>query len=224
MSVSRNIIFFGIVVFLLGIAGGLTIKKTPPSSTPDQTTNWKTYDNPTIPLQFKYPANYTLNDNSSNENRPGSYDIRISSPTTPNKGLSYTDKDLGIEIFITPKEDQRLITSDADLPIMSKKTVNISGVNATQVDYQAEGYVSSFYFVYNNLQFRIDKYPTATSRDDEFTRIISTFKFSKNENTKNGGQLCGGVAANLPENQCPEGFYCKLEGAYPDASGICVKK
>lgn len=37
------------------------------------------------------------------------------------------------------------------------------------------------------------------------------------------GQFCGGIAANLPENQCPDGFYCKLDGNYPDASGVCTK-
>lgn len=38
------------------------------------------------------------------------------------------------------------------------------------------------------------------------------------------GQFCGGIAANLPENQCPDGFYCKLDNNYPDASGICLKE
>lgn len=38
------------------------------------------------------------------------------------------------------------------------------------------------------------------------------------------GKFCGGIAANLPENQCPDGFYCKLDGKYPDASGVCSKR
>lgn len=38
------------------------------------------------------------------------------------------------------------------------------------------------------------------------------------------GTFCGGIAANLPENQCPDGFYCKLDGKYPDAGGVCSKK
>ncbi|KKR03084.1 MAG: hypothetical protein UU25_C0007G0003 [Microgenomates group bacterium GW2011_GWB1_40_9] len=36
-------------------------------------------------------------------------------------------------------------------------------------------------------------------------------------------QFCGGIAANLPENQCPEGYSCQLEGDYPDAGGKCKK-
>ncbi|OGH42360.1 MAG: hypothetical protein A3H79_01020 [Candidatus Levybacteria bacterium RIFCSPLOWO2_02_FULL_36_8b] len=37
------------------------------------------------------------------------------------------------------------------------------------------------------------------------------------------GKFCGGIAANLPENQCPTGYKCQLDGNYPDASGKCVK-
>jgi len=38
------------------------------------------------------------------------------------------------------------------------------------------------------------------------------------------GRFCGGIAANLPENQCPTGYDCQLDGNYPDAGGICVKR
>ena len=34
------------------------------------------------------------------------------------------------------------------------------------------------------------------------------------------GQLCGGIAVA----QCASGFYCKLRGNYPDASGTCAKQ
>ncbi|MBI2123937.1 MAG: hypothetical protein HYU04_01725 [Candidatus Wildermuthbacteria bacterium] len=45
------------------------------------------------------------------------------------------------------------------------------------------------------------------------------------ENTQNAqGKFCGGIAANLPEFQCPPGYYCKLTGDYPDAGGTCVKQ
>lgn len=44
-------------------------------------------------------------------------------------------------------------------------------------------------------------------------------------NTKDAeGKFCGGIAANLPKNQCPTGYKCTLEGNYPDASGKCVKE
>lgn len=37
------------------------------------------------------------------------------------------------------------------------------------------------------------------------------------------GEFCGGIAANLPENQCEPGLECVLDGAYPDAAGTCQK-
>ena len=37
--------------------------------------------------------------------------------------------------------------------------------------------------------------------------------------TEGAGQFCGGIAAM----QCPTGYECKLEGAYPDAGGKCQK-
>ena len=38
------------------------------------------------------------------------------------------------------------------------------------------------------------------------------------------GKFCGGIAANLPENQCPSGYKCLPDGNYPDAGGKCVKE
>lgn len=40
--------------------------------------------------------------------------------------------------------------------------------------------------------------------------------------TRKNGKFCGGIAANLPEFQCPTGYICKLEGDYPDAGGSCI--
>lgn len=67
-----------------------------------------------------------------------------------------------------------------------------------------------------------------------FDQILSTFRFigpseaSAEEDkfidqSTAEGKFCGGIAANLPENQCPEGFSCKLDGKYPDAGGVCTK-
>lgn len=58
--------------------------------------------------------------------------------------------------------------------------------------------------------------------EDEFYQVLSTFKFT-NEGDTVEGRFCGGIAANLPQNQCPEGYTCKLDGDYPDAGGKCVK-
>ncbi|MCL5003971.1 MAG: hypothetical protein M1352_01725 [Patescibacteria group bacterium] len=37
------------------------------------------------------------------------------------------------------------------------------------------------------------------------------------------GKFCGGIGANLSQNQCPSGYRCQLDGSHPDAGGRCVK-
>lgn len=62
--------------------------------------------------------------------------------------------------------------------------------------------------------------------DGKITDCPSTrFKCSK-EKVSSGaeGKFCGGIAGNLPENQCLTGYYCQLDGNYPDAGGRCVKE
>lgn len=62
----------------------------------------------------------------------------------------------------------------------------------------------------------------------QLDQIISTFIFTNQTGitptTNPEGRFCGGIAANLPENQCPTGYRCQLDGSHPDASGICVKQ
>lgn len=40
--------------------------------------------------------------------------------------------------------------------------------------------------------------------------------------TPTGTKFCGGIAGNLPQNQCPPGYHCQLSGSFPDAGGACV--
>ena len=57
---------------------------------------------------------------------------------------------------------------------------------------------------------------------DIFYQILSTFEFTDDGSVEE--RFCGGIAANLPVNQCPEGYTCKLDNNYPDAGGTCVKQ
>ena len=38
--------------------------------------------------------------------------------------------------------------------------------------------------------------------------------------TETEGQFCGGIMGRA----CPDGYTCKYDGTYPDASGVCIKK
>lgn len=66
---------------------------------------------------------------------------------------------------------------------------------------------------------------TSTNSETISDQILSTFKFLDQEKVNNiEGRFCGGFAANLPENQCPTGYKCQMEGNYPDAGGQCIKE
>lgn len=65
----------------------------------------------------------------------------------------------------------------------------------------------------------------AGSLDDYLDLMVPTFRFVSYETVKDPiqGQFCGGIAGNLPENQCPPGYSCKIEEKFPDAGGVCLK-
>lgn len=69
--------------------------------------------------------------------------------------------------------------------------------------------------------------PEGCPRKSLFDQILSTFKFLPTTSPTQEpieGRFCGGIAAGLPEYQCPEGYKCHLDGDYPDAGGRCVRK
>ncbi|MFH1864216.1 MAG: hypothetical protein ABIJ85_04950 [bacterium] len=65
--------------------------------------------------------------------------------------------------------------------------------------------------------------PTTLSQPTPSPTPLSTEAPAEVDDPTAEGKFCGGIAANLPENQCPEGFSCKLDGKYPDAGGVCTK-
>ena len=55
--------------------------------------------------------------------------------------------------------------------------------------------------------------------------IIQLIKYSLNntsetENIRIEEKFCGGIAGII----CPNGYFCRYDGKYPDAGGKCVKK
>ncbi len=157
-----------------------TLIVKPPSS-PDPTANWKTYSNPKIFFQFKYPSDYTLADVSPNEGQKGKYVINVSSPTTPNEGNTFQKNELGITIFVQPENFTRYSCSDIGCGKITEKNIKIGDVEVVQRDILGSpaGESSEYYFTVNNLYYKIDKYPFLSSRDEEFNLILSTFKFTQ---------------------------------------------
>lgn len=58
-------------------------------------------------------------------------------------------------------------------------------------------------------------------RTDSYTLFGSTDYYVKLLDTSTTIQtMCGGIAGKI----CPNGYYCKYNGTYPDASGTCLKE
>lgn len=60
---------------------------------------------------------------------------------------------------------------------------------------------------------------TMGGRTDAYTLFGSKMYYIKLINTDETGTMCGGIAGKM----CPSGYYCKYDGAYPDAAGKCLK-
>lgn len=60
---------------------------------------------------------------------------------------------------------------------------------------------------------------TVGGRTDSYTLFGSKMYYVKLLNTDATGTMCGGIAGKM----CPSGYYCKYDGAYPDAAGRCLK-
>lgn len=57
--------------------------------------------------------------------------------------------------------------------------------------------------------------------DTTTIQVVNSFKLLQELDAS--GRFCGGIAANLPENQCPQGYKCIYESQGPDSSGTCQK-
>ena len=123
------------------------------------------------------------------------------------------------------KEDFSNIEGHVVYKIIKREEADLSGKRAVKIrvfvgppeDYKEN---SGTIYVYSDINSQESLSIRQLGMDSvQFDQILSTFKFLDNT-----GKFCGGIAANLPENQCPVGYVCKLDGNYPDASGKCVKK
>jgi len=197
----------------------------PVSPTPDPTADWKTYTNEKYSISFKYPFSWFVKD-VTNE-APGNFLQSIAffanGTTNPSVGAEGSEGNELLNLIITnPLINTEPISQSKEQFINSwgkikkEKIVYIDNLPAA---YNTN--LKSVVIWYNEkIQIFVNPYQDTKNIMDQ---ILSTFKFTNEDNTVEG-RFCGGIAANLPENQCPEGYDCKLDGNYPDASGKCLKK
>lgn len=129
------------------------------------------------------------------------------------------------------------LAEESKLPNLTNTT--LAGKDAIRAEYGFPDGSTAYQFVASTtlddeitlvgIQFIVQPYDSVSIDQGRtiFNDILSSFKFTDQNPTPTAGiegRFCGGIAANLPQNQCPSGYYCKLDGNYPDAGGKCVKE
>lgn len=188
----------------------------------DPTANWKTYTNNNLGFTLKYPSEWlqpkeTLLSTST--------EVGFNDNLTIRSGIFY-NQDLG-------RNSTFVEVVEKYLPIdgTPAKSFTIAGRDAKQVVYKTG---ESLFEIVILIPSSISKdeiviisykiFPGDTPlQNKQIDQILSTFKFL-NKNSDPEGKFCGGIAANLPQNQCPDGYGCRYDNHYPDASGVCIKE
>lgn len=215
----------GTVILAVGIVLGLfvgkyiyTPKSTPspiifasPSPVPisDLTVNWKTYT--TQKFNLKYPADWQV----------GLFQHVLDNYTfQPTKTFVPESEKNSIVISISGHCLNTQCLTVFNLEQMINQ-INAKIVSQTQVNEVTAYKVSlsdgkmAYVFINEEDFFTIstDNYLT------ELDQILSTFRFLDKLPEKAEGSFCGGFAGVI----CPDGYNCKYDDNYPDASGICIK-
>ena len=177
--------------------------------------NWETYTDPKGKYYFKYPTDWTASKDVGLLNDPTmKFILDLQAKDTTLSAQDWANANVCTK-FATPT-DQNGCTTYASGPIN----------NSIQFTFLAHYGAMHTVFKNGNTIFDVTvdaREPNPNFEDIKgvYDQILSTFKFIDRSDAE--GKFCGGIAANLPENQCPEGFSCKLDGKYPNAGGVCVK-
>lgn len=192
--------------------------------------NWKSYTNQKYSFEIKYPPQYQAEDDAEPEEF---YDhlADFLKPGNPSPIISLKAIE-GIDIYekAPPKLVAEREISDAphfgyslrEIKLGDYKTA-VARVKFGGPESKAEELMATIAHPGKNLFIEI----AAETSVEEFNQILKTFMFLDSTGIDQNsveGRFCGGIAANLPENQCPSGYKCQLEGDYPDAGGRCVRE
>lgn len=186
-----------------------------PSPKADKTANWKTYTIQKIAFSMQYPPDWQLvekkYDESDQEVTFSGIEGKISFKMGTGFGggcpMPTRVKISGQEFPACQSENGQRISFGKETNIPLNLGNGVTGKLSIQVD--------------SDITFPIQ------SNQKMIMDILSTFKFSEQDSSGQSsveGKFCGGLGGNLPENQCPIGYKCELDGNYPDVGGKCIKE
>ncbi|MCX6704713.1 MAG: PsbP-related protein [Candidatus Woesebacteria bacterium] len=200
-----------------------------------ETADWKTYTNTKYGFSFKYPSELIISTDTNCSPETIYFDkTKLKFPDSCGYGGVYTPLMVTMKKPTTTNYSQEIQGSIEynKYSNLINKTIKIGQYTAYEYGgrVEVESYITGQYNyiliipISKDIEINLMFTEIEGNRYDlnTFDQILSTFKFIDQSSAE--GKFCGGIAANLPENQCPSGFYCKLDGNGPDTSGHCVKK
>lgn len=179
--------------------------------------DWKTYTSKELGFSLKYPQSWPDPEISPLSTRT---EVVFNENLTIIAGV-YFNQELNRELTFDEFIDQRKPTDNRIYEYSLSQSPGKRLIYKIGEILQEIIIAAPFPDKRNIITINYKIYPGDTSFPETIDQILSTFKFLDQLNAE--GKFCGGIAANLPENQCPGGFYCKLDGSYPDAGGVCTK-
>jgi len=192
--------------------------------------------NPQFGFEIVAPQNYVVSTDTQN------FTIRFEGPNSNQHLQDFAGLYFNTEILNTSTLEEKVKESYKQIKMNNDGFVNFNDITNININgIQGFSYPCPFLVTQEciflplnakNYLSILKNYSDGYNRgySKQLDQILSTFRLidtppiSSTTNENATGKFCGGIAANLPENQCPEGFYCKYEGNYPDAGGICVKE
>ncbi len=211
-----------------------------PSPTSTSTTGIAKYLNTKYEYSFSYPAGWEINAQDTDIEESALIFLR---PST-NSNLEAFDTYHLLAVSVTETSETSSLNDFSCLGALTCprpiKLTDINGYNIIKysvnngnendivvfnTETEDEFFPNRFVSFSLKLDNQFNDLLTREEKKEILGQITSTFKFIDEPNSQTEeGKFCGGIAANLPANQCSEGYTCKLDGAFPDAGGVCVKR
>lgn len=176
---------------LQGVRSNSTAVQTPaPTSTPDPTTDWKTYINDKYGYSMKYPEKSVLNEVSDNN-----YLSFVSFEGSNIQPLSVYVSSLKLN------EEAKKIRSQTEghlnAKLVKNESIIFSSFPAVKLEYLStdEKKIKTINFIVNNGKYTY----VINTQPDSFDKILSTFAFTNNQNSVITSQKAIEIVTALPE-------------------------
>jgi len=150
------------------------------------------YNNPTLPLSFRYPASYGPPVEQDNY-------ISITSPLKTDLGKIHNlqDGELKMEFVFTDAKSQDTVSSFvADNKstfsgtVKSEQKTTVAGEDAVEWTWEGEGTGKTYFLIHDDKRIMIMKYPAETSRNNECDGILSSLSFTPSTGASPAGYAC----------------------------------